>query len=100
WEPVAECPRHLFGRQAIGIVWDYAEGVSTGDSSGAFGIQIERLEHILGSIGSDWSIGHIEQASATNHPLPDAAAAAFVTDPPYYDAVPYAYLSDFFYVWM
>ena len=44
--------------------------------------------------------GHVEQASATNHPLPDDAAAAFVTDPPYYDAVPYAYLSDFFYVWM
>jgi len=100
WEPVAECPRHLFGRQAIGIVWDYAEGVSTGDSSGAFGIQIERLEHILDSIGSDWSVGHVEQTSATNHPLPDDAAAAFVTDPPYYDAVPYAYLSDFFYVWM
>jgi hypothetical protein len=32
--------------------------------------------------------------------LPDDSAAAFVTDPPYYDAVPYAYLSDFFYVWM
>ena len=34
------------------------------------------------------------------HPLPDDSASAFVTDPPYYDAVPYAYLSDFFYVWL
>ena len=34
------------------------------------------------------------------HPLPADAAHAFITDPPYYDAVPYAYLSDFFYVWL
>ncbi len=46
------------------------------------------------------SQGHVEQASATNNPLPDDAASAFVTDPPHYDAVPYAYLSDFFYVSM
>lgn len=100
WEPVAECPRHLFGRQAIGIVWDFAESIPTGESSGGFNIQLERMEHILGAIGSDWSVGHVEQTSATHHPLPDDSVAAFVTDPPYYDAVPYAYLSDFFYVWM
>ena len=35
-----------------------------------------------------------------HHPLPDDSAHAFVTDPPYYDAVPYADLSDFFYVWL
>ena len=46
-----------------------------------------------------WS-GHTELASATTHPLPDDAAQCFFTDPPYYDAVPYAYLSDFFYVWL
>ena len=44
--------------------------------------------------------GQIEQASATSHPLPNDAAQAFVTDPPYYDAIPYGDLSDFFYVWM
>jgi hypothetical protein len=39
-------------------------------------------------------------ASAVNHPLPDDSVNAFITDPPYYDAVPYADLSDFFYVWL
>jgi putative DNA methylase len=39
-------------------------------------------------------------ASATQHPLPDNSAHALITDPPYYDAIPYAYLSDFFYVWL
>ncbi len=41
-----------------------------------------------------------EAASAAEHPLPDDSVQAFVTDPPYYDAVPYADLSDFFYVWL
>jgi len=44
--------------------------------------------------------GTIETASATNHPIPDDSAKVFFTDPPYYDAVPYADLSDFFYVWL
>jgi len=101
WEPVAECPRHLFGRQAIGIVWDYAEGVVSGESSGAFDVQYDRMAYILSEIGSDWAIASsVQQASATNHPLPDDSVSALVTDPPYYDAVPYAYLSDFFYVWL
>ena len=36
WEPIAQCPRQLFGRQAIPMIWDYAEGNPLGDSSGAW----------------------------------------------------------------
>jgi hypothetical protein len=43
--------------------------------------------------------GQVQLASATELPLPDGIARAFVTDPPYYDAVPYADLSNYFYVW-
>lgn len=101
WEPVAECPRHLFGRQAIGIVWDFAEGVVTGDSSGGWSIQVDRLEHLLKSLVSNWSTtGDAVQSSATKHPLADDSTQAVITDPPYYDAIPYADLSDFFYVWL
>ena len=101
WEPLAQCPRHLLARQAIGMCWDFSEGVPTGDSSGAFSIQVERTQHILEQIGTDWAVAsQVQQVSATAHPLPDDAAAALVTDPPYYDSVAYAYLSDFFYVWM
>jgi len=99
WEPVAECPRHLFGRQAIGIVWDFAEGVTAGESSGAYTVQVDRMVHVLEGIGSDWVSGHVEQSTATRHPLPDDSANVIFTDPPYYDAVPYAHLSDFFFVW-
>jgi len=100
WEPVAQCPRHLFGRQAIGMVWDFAEGVISGDSSGSWAIQIERLFDTLNNIGQNWLIGHVEQASAISHPLPDDSSNCICTDPPYYDAVPYADLSDFFAVWL
>ncbi|MHC2708423.1 putative DNA methylase [Bradyrhizobium diazoefficiens] len=100
WEPIAECPRHLFGKQAISMVWDFAEGVVTGQSSGAWRVQIDRMAHILETIGSDWASGQVENASAMAQPLPNDVADALVTDPPYYYSVPYADLADFFYVWL
>jgi adenine-specific DNA methylase len=100
WEPVAECPRHLFGRQAIPFTWDFAEGVPIGESSGAFSIFVDRFAQVLKEIGNDWCVGHTEQASATGHPLPDDSSQLLITDPPYYDMISYADLSDFFYVWL
>jgi adenine-specific DNA methylase len=100
WEPVAECPRHLFSRQAVPFTWDSGEGVPIGESSGSWHVMAERFADILATIGSNWAESTPQQASATAHPLPDDSAQAYFTDPPYYDAVPYAYLSDFFYVWL
>jgi len=80
--------------------WNFGEGVPIGDSSGGFSIMVERFAYVLSGIGSDWLVGEMQRASATKHPLPDDSAAAFITDPPYYDAVPYSDLSDFFYVWL
>lgn len=62
WEPVAQCPRQLFARQAVPIVWDFAEGVPTGDSSGSWCVMVERLGQLLDSSGSDWnaSLHHIK----------------------------------------
>ena len=99
WEPLAECPRHLFGRQAIGMVWDFGEGNLLSDSSGAWSIQPDRMAYSLSEIGNNWHTGQAQLASADSHPLPDATAQCFFSDPPYYDAVPYSDLSDFFYVW-
>lgn len=100
WEPLAQCPRHMFGRQAIPVVWDFAEGIPLGESSGSFDVFINGITKALEKIGSDWSIGHVETSSATSHILQNEFAQCFFTDPPYYDAVPYADLSDFFYVWL
>jgi hypothetical protein len=61
---------------------------------------VEWVSNVLDANASvAWAPGRVEQASATHQPLPDDSVNVLVTDPPYYDAVPYAYLSDFFYVW-
>lgn len=101
WEPVAECPRQLFARQAIPFLWDFAEGIPIGDSSGSWSVCVDRTADTLAATYFPTvSEGHAVRCSATAHWLPDDSAQFFFTDPPYYDAVPYAFLSDFFYVWL
>ena len=100
WEPVAECTRHIFGRQAIPIAWDFGEGVITSASSGSFEVSTSNVGLGIKSIGPVTGSSSIQVADATNHPLPDQSASIWFTDPPYYFAVPYADLSDFFFVWL
>ncbi|MFA5263041.1 MAG: DUF1156 domain-containing protein [Opitutaceae bacterium] len=101
WEPVAECPRQLFARQAVPFLWDFAEGIPIGDSSGSWSVCVGRTaDTIAATCFPPASDGQVVRCSATSHWLPDDSADLFFTDPPYYDAVPYAYLSDFFYVWL
>ena len=101
WKPDAECPVHLFARQAIGMAWDFCESVSPCDSSGSFLSAYQRSADALDSIGDISSeLGQVQSADATEHPLPDEAAQVWFTDPPYYDAIPYSDLSDFFLVWL
>ncbi|MFZ4441164.1 MAG: DUF1156 domain-containing protein, partial [Syntrophales bacterium] len=101
WKQDAECPVNLFGRQAIGMVWDFAETVVTSDSSGSWASMFERTVYTLKcGINQFSTTGQTLQCSATKHVLPSGSADAVITDPPYYDAVPYAHLSDFFYVWL
>ena len=101
WEPAAQCPRHLFGRQAIPMVWDFAEGNPIGHSSGAWEVFVSGIasaftkcfERVNGE-----SRGSVVQADAG---IQDLSTDKLVsTDPPYYDNVGYADLSDFFYVWL
>lgn len=99
WEAVAECPRQLYARHAIPMVWDFSEGVASGDSSGSFAVMVDLISRTLAGMGT-WRPGQLQAADATAHPLPDEAAAVWFTDPPYYDAIPYADLSDFFLVWL
>ena len=100
WEPLAECPRHVFARQALPIAWDFGEGVLTSKSSGSFEISVGNVASGVESLGQLTGSSALQLADATEHPLPDQAASVWFTDPPYYDAVPYADLSDFFLVWL
>lgn len=100
WHLTGEKLNHTFGRQALGIIWDFAEVSPFVDTSGNFKGALNWVIKVCNAISdSKIPIGQVAQVSATNHPLPDNSIQAYITDPPYYDAVPYADLSDFFYVW-
>ena len=100
WTAGGEFAGHTFVRQAIGMVWDFCETNLWADASGNWDGATDWVARVIAQEANAYSSeGHVEQASATHHPLPDDTASAVVTDPPYYDAVPYAYLSDFFFVW-
>ncbi|WP_138504566.1 DUF1156 domain-containing protein [Nostoc sp. PA-18-2419] len=90
---------HLFTRQAIPMLWDFAETSPLSDAAGDLGVTLSNMTRILERESNIYYSGQTELSSATNHPLPNDSAQCFCTDPPYYNAVPYADLSDFFYVW-
>lgn len=101
WSSTGEFIRNTFARQALPMVWDFVESSPAGDSSGNWLGAVEWIRKVCEAGDVPWTAaGQVELASATRLPWPDGRADAVVTDPPYYDAVPYAYLSDFFYVWM
>ncbi len=92
---------HTFAQgQCLPMKFDFAESVPLAGFSGSWlgaidwGCRIIEREAL-----SKMNKGNVERASAASHPLPDDSATCMVTDPPYYNAVPYADLSDFFYVW-
>jgi putative DNA methylase len=98
WNPFAEKMQHTFGRQALPIVWDFAEVVPVADAPGNWKSGYELIADII-QVWPGSSSGLVQIADAMAQPLPDDTATIWFTDPPYYDAVPYADLSDFFFVW-
>ena len=88
-----------FGRHALPITWTFPETVISGGRSEHFDGALSSVAEIVEKFPS-LSAGNVHQADATDHPLPDQAAGIWFTDPPYYDAIPYAHLSDFFFVWL
>ena len=100
WVPGGEFIRGTFGRQTLQMVWDFSEPVAWADASGSFDGAVEWVARVMESWQPGSPLGQIQTADATDHPLPDQAAGVWFTDPPYYDAVPYADLSDYFLVWL
>ena len=101
WHLTGEKVNHTYGRQALPMVWDYTEVNPWCDSSGNYSAAVEwgakTTEILQNGLAST---GQVQQADATDHPLPDQSTEVWFTDPPYYDAIPYADLSDFFLVWL
>lgn len=92
-----ETIRNTFGRQAIPIVWSYAEANPFSNASGCFDNTIKWICKSLKELPAK-IVGEVNQHSATEKfSLPPVIVS---TDPPYYDNIGYANLSEFFYVWL
>jgi len=102
WLSQVENPSNTFARQAIPMSWDYFElNLLSTILQGTFKSMLSQIERsILGAVNTSSPPAIISQSSATSLPYPNDFFDAVFTDPPYYDNVPYSYLSDFFYVWL
>jgi len=98
WENTKTQVRHLFTKQAIPMLWDYAEANVFSKSAGDYAVSLGTL---LKSLEATPAIGRgkARQVDAVNA-VRDLTSPVFSTDPPYYDNIGYADLSDFFYVWL
>jgi adenine-specific DNA methylase len=102
WTPGGEFLGHTFVRFALPIMWDYCEGnplteAVSGNYHGAIDWIARAVRHLT-EASADSPAPTIMCGSVINVPL-DGHFDAIVTDPPYYDAISYANMSDFFYVW-
>ena len=99
WHRARETHEGVYARHALPIVWDYSESNPLSDSTGGYSGAIDWVAKVADA-WPESGTGQVQLADATNHPLPDESVAVWFTDPPYYDAVPYADLSDLFLVWL
>ena len=97
WHSSGEKMRNTFGRQAIPMVWDYAEANPMCESSGNWMAMVDWTWKALETVPAR-STGWAGQADAQTQSV--SAGKVVSTDPPYYDNIGYADLSDFFYVWL
>ena len=97
WDSSREGLRNTFGRQAIPMVWDYAEANPFSNSSGCFDNMLDWVTKCIVEFPAQ-SFGEVSQFDAQS----DCGLRNIMvsSDPPYYDNIGYADLSDFFYVWM
>ena len=101
WSPKRDQAIATFGRQALPMVWDYAESNLFNGKAGDFGTSLNTILRTLNSFclipnsGCQTSVKQHDVTSPVTY-----SGEIITTDPPYYDNVGYADLSDFFYVWL
>lgn len=100
WHNTVQKTNHTFARQALPMVWDFSEVNPFMAASGSLNKYIDETASICDELAVVNKHVDVERASATQLPQHDATYDAVITDPPYYDNISYADLSDFFYVWL
>lgn len=101
WVSAGDKVAGTYGRQALPMIWDFAEINPFGNGSGNCIDSLSRsAEAIDRCIISAFIPPIVLRSSATQLPSTDSSMDAVITDPPYYDNIPYSDLSDFFYIWL
>lgn len=98
WDSTRDSLRNTFGRQAIPMVWDFAESNFISSSAGSYENALHQEERVLDECAKHTMQGFSYQSDAQTQTI--SANKVVSTDPPYYDNIGYADLSDFFYVWL
>ncbi len=96
-DPAKQHVGHMFARQAIPMVWDFAEANPIGGSAGSFDKTFDFIPKVFPYLPAR-ERGYAKQIDAAVNK--ESRNRVVSTDPPYYDNVPYADLADFFYVWL
>jgi putative DNA methylase len=98
-QPKNEIVGNAFSRQAVPMVWDFAEANPFSDSGGNIEKQVSYVCKVLeDALCPNQHPGNVQQANASEQTITNGKIVS--TDPPYYDNIGYADLSDFFYVWL
>jgi adenine-specific DNA methylase len=101
WHRGSETVAGAFGMQALPMSWDFPEMFPLAKYAGGLeDAEADALDPFDGLCSVLRSGGQAAVADAAAHPLPDEVATIWFTDPPYYDAIPYSDLSDFFFAWL
>ena len=100
WEPMRETPANVFGRQALPMMWDYIDINPFSGMTGGWDLALDWIKNCIIQFSATGISATVAQSSATSLHYPENYFDAVITDPPYYDNVPYSDLSDFFYVWL
>ena len=101
WETVASEVKHTFARFALPITWDFAEGNPLASVDRLFAGGIKSVGRVLDALGSVFALKcNSPKVLCQSAITPAEEHDLIVTDPPYYDAIPYSDLMDFFHVWL
>ncbi len=97
WDSSRETPRNTFGRQAIPMIWDCAEANPFSSSSGSYSSMAGWVWKVIDRLPATGR-AEVAQSNASMREIREGTIIS--SDPPYYDNIGYADLSDFFYVWL
>ena len=105
WQSVGDFVAHALARQALPMIWDFAEANPFSTSTQNWTAQVEWVAKVVARLPANTNPGQAYQANAATlrggeSDFLGESGPVIVTDPPYYDNIGYADLSDFFYVWL